>query len=66
MKDHGHTLEDASRWLSIVSYAKTNKMPVSVLVMDESIQILKSIGLISEEFKLEDLTHHDNGIVTYL
>ena len=53
--EFGHKDEDAAAWLSRVQYNSAQTMQVDVARTNESIAILKDIGLVRHDFTAEDL-----------
>ena len=53
VKEHGHTHDDAKLWLSRVEYADTMKIDEDRT--NDSVDILKSVGLVPSDFQTEKL-----------
>ena len=53
VKDHGHTHDDAKLWMSRVEYA--DNMNIDEKRTNDSVDILKSVGLVPPEFEAEKL-----------
>tara|TARA_A100001035_G_scaffold243112_1_gene209944 strand:+ start:457 stop:696 length:240 start_codon:yes stop_codon:yes gene_type:complete len=53
VKEHGHTPEDAKLWMSRVKYAELCQIDEERT--SDSVEILKSVGLVPPEFETERL-----------
>ena len=62
VKQTGNTEEEARRWLSQCRYAASVRMPVDRAVTETSVKILKTIGLVAEDFPVDALWHTDENV----
>ena len=51
VQDFGHTLEDATTWLSATKYS--NRMVVDLGLTERTIQILRQVGLIPQDYTVD-------------
>lgn len=64
VKDMGHQRVDASMWLEKCRYSEDDGMSVNREVLQNSISILSSIGLVPTSFQIENLFDHNNQIIS--
>lgn len=64
VNDMGHKKTDASLWLEKCRYNDDEDMHVDRAVMQHSISILRSIGLVPSTFQMENLFDFNNPTVS--
>eukprot|EP01038_Epipyxis_sp_PR26KG_P015786 gene15786-21380_t len=72
MSEYGHTEADARQWLSTCHYSSSNDMAVDYHMIQQSLHILKQVGLVHNDFVMDELwsskdehnNYHSNSIIT--
>jgi len=59
---HHHKREDAETWLNNVRYAASAGFPVDCTNVDDSLQVLKRVGLVSADFNNEEIWKGDSCV----